>query len=244
MAVHVRGWFTDAYKNPKPMKFMDHVLPEYFTATFYVIDNDGIKVKQDNFKKFKTWRVDFLLRTTKAETVEVVQVQARGSESYKGHVIFSTKPDEPLECGTLQARHLNALHENRPRFISYAVTSCLQVVQYKGEKAGRHQWTSLEGVVDISGEELERIADEVTKWSYTKIDGTFLQTFADRYRKLVEEGDKTPIKTLRTLYYPDKSLKHVQSYATKCRKKNLLPEAPAGKNSPVRKKRQGKEKGK
>lgn len=244
MTVYLRGRFAEAYKDAKPMKFMGRVLPEYFTATFYLIDNDGIKVKEDNFKKFKTCRVEILLRTTKAESVDLIRIEARGSETYKGHTVFTTKADNPDDFGTLQARHLNALHENRSRFIAFAVTTCLQVVEYKGEKSGRHLWSSLGQVVDIPGEELERIADAVTEWTYTKIDGTFLQTFADRYRKHVEEGDKTPIKTLQNLYYPDKSLKHVQSYATKCRKRGLLPDAPAGKNSPVRKKRQGKEKGK
>jgi len=242
VTIYLRGRFTEAYKDAKPMNFMGRILPEYFTATFFVIDNDGIKVKQDNFKKFKTWTVELLLRTTKAETVDVVQIQVRGSKTYQGHAIFTTEPDKRDNYGTLHARHLNALHENRPLFISYAVTTCLQLTKYKGERSGRHVWTSLEEVEDVPGDELNRIADEVKKWSYTKIDGTFLQTFADRYRKHVEEGDKTPIKTLRTLYYPDKSLKHVQAYATKCRKKGLLPDAPGGKNSPIRKKRQGKEK--
>ena len=39
----------------------------------------------------------------------------------------------------------------------------------------------------------------------------------------------------------DKSVKHVQSYATTCRKKGLLPKAEKGKNSPVRKPTKRKE---
>ena len=51
------------------------------------------------------------------------------------------------------------------------------------------------------------------------------------------------IKTLQNLYYPDKSAKQVQTYATACRKKGLLPEAKQGKNSPIRKTKQTKGKG-
>ena len=66
--------------------------------------------------------------------------------------------------------------------------------------------------------ELERINDEIFDFSYTKLDGTFYETFAECYKQLVTAGDKTPIKTLKNLHYPDKSVKHVGSYATKCRK--------------------------
>jgi hypothetical protein len=48
------------------------------------------------------------------------------------------------------------------------------------------------------------------------VDGKSLTT--TEYRKVVSEGDKTPIKTLQNLYYPDKSAKQVQTYATACRK--------------------------
>jgi hypothetical protein len=116
----------------------------------------------------------------------------------------------------------------------------IQTSRYKKTKDGGHSWT-LGEKIEIAETELDRINDEIVKFSYTKLDGTFYETFAERYRQLVNEGDRTPIKTLKNLYYPDKSAKHVQSYATTCRKKGLLPPAPQGKNSPVRKTTKRKE---
>ena len=116
----------------------------------------------------------------------------------------------------------------------------IQTSRYKKIKDGGHAWT-VGDKVNITETELERINDEIVEFSYTKLDGTFYETFAERYRQLVTEGDKTPIKTLKNLYYPDKSVKHVQSYATTCRKKGLLPKAEQGKNSPIRKTTKRKE---
>jgi hypothetical protein len=96
--------------------------------------------------------------------------------------------------------------------------------------------------VKIENTELAKLYKETVGDSYKKIDGTFLETFAERYKELVREGDKTPIKTIRELYYPDKSHRHVQSYATTCRKKGLLPKAEQGKNSPIRKTTKRKDK--
>jgi hypothetical protein len=110
----------------------------------------------------------------------------------------------------------------------------IQTSRYKKIKDGGHAWTVGERI-EIKETELERINDEIVEFSYTKLDGTFYETFAERYRKVVRDGDRTPIKTLQSLYYSDKSLKHVQSYATTCRKKGLLPKADKGKNSPIRK---------
>jgi hypothetical protein len=116
----------------------------------------------------------------------------------------------------------------------------IQTSRYKKIKDGGHAWTV--GVrIEIKETELERINDEIVEFSYTKLDGTFYETFAERYKELVRAGDKTPIKTLKNLYYPDKTVKHVQSYATTCRKKGLLPIAKQGKNSPIRKTTKRKE---
>jgi hypothetical protein len=120
------------------------------------------------------------------------------------------------------------------------VLVAIQTNVYKKSKSGGHAWT-LGDKVEITETELNRINDEIVEFSYTKLDGTFYETFAERYRQLVTEGDKTPIKTLQNLYYPDKSVKHVQSYATTCRKKGLLPIAKQGKNSPIRKPTKRKE---
>ena len=239
MDIHTRGIYTQPAHTAKPIKFKGYVVPEYFTATFYIIDNDGIKVTPANAKRFKTWTIELLLRVTKVETVDVVEIKTLGSRTYKGHDLITTKQFDPSDYGTVQARHFNQLQANRVRLISVAVQVAIQTNVCKKNKSGGHTWT-LGDNVDIAETELNRINDEIVEFSYTKLDGTFYETFAERYRQLVTEGDKTPIKTLQNLYYPDKSVKHVQSYATTCRKKGLLPPAPKGKNSPVRKPNQTK----
>ena len=240
MDIHTRGVYTQPAHTAKPIKFKGYVVPEYFTATFYIIDNDGIKVTPANAKQFKTWTIELLLRVTKAETVDIVEIKTLGSRTYKGHDLITTKQFDPSDYGTIQARHFNQLQANRVRLISVAVQVAIQTNVYKKNKSGGHTWT-LGDKVEITETELNRINAEIVEFSYTKLDGTFYETFAERYRQLVTEGDKTPIKTLQNLYYPDKSVKHVQSYATTCRKKGLLPIAKQGKNSPIRKTTKRKE---
>ena len=220
------------------MKFKGHVIPEYFTATFYFVDNDGINPKNDA-SRFPTWSVELLLRTTKAETVEIVKMEILGSKHIKTYEVITTKQFNPEEYATIQARHLDEVHLNRVRFISVAVQATIQTSKYIKNKSGGHKWTILDNI-KISEQELNRVAKEISDFSYSKLDGTFYQTFADRYRKIVLEGDKTPIKTLQNLFYPDKSKKVVQAYATTCREKGLLPKAEQGKNSPIRKTKQTK----
>ena len=219
----------------RPMKFQGHVIPEYFTATFYLVDNDGIKITAKNSANFKnTWVVELMLRVTKIETVEVVQLNVKGPKHNPTHDVFSTKPFDPSNLGTIQARHFNQLQENRSRFMSYAVTTAIQSHKYTKQPDGGHSWT-IGDKIEVSEGELERVSDKVEESSYTKLDGNFYETFATRYKELARSGDKTPIKTLQALYYPEKSVKHVQSYATACRKKKLLPSAKQGKNSKVQK---------
>jgi hypothetical protein len=226
----------------KPIKFKGHLIPEYFSAMFYVIDNDGIKVTKQNAKQFSTWTIEVILRVTKVETVEIIKLEALGSRDIKTIAIhFPPKPFSPKDYGTLQARHFNQLQENRTLLIGYAVQAVVQQNKFKKTKSGGYSWT-LWVSVKIENTELAKLYKETVGDSYKKIDGTFLETFAERYKELVREGDKTPIKTIRELYYPDKSHRHVQSYATTCRKKGLLPKAEQGKNSPIRKTTKRKDK--
>ena len=232
------GVITQPVHTAKPMKFKGHVIPEYFTATFYFVDNDGINPKNDA-SRFPTWSVELLLRTTKAETVEIVKMEILGSKHIKTYEVITTKQFNPEEYATIQARHLDEVHLNRVRFISVAVQATIQTSKYIKNKSGGHKWTILDNI-KISEQELNRVAKEISDFSYSKLDGTFYQTFADRYRKLVLEGDKTPIKTLQNLFYSDKSKKVVGAYATTCRKKGLLPKAEQGKNSPIKETKQTK----
>ena len=84
--------------------------------------------------------------------------------------------------------------------------------------------------------------ERVSNSSYTKLDGSFYLTYAERYKALVLAGDKTPIKSMKEIYYPEKSSKQVQAYATTCRRKKLIPPAQQGKNSKIKKptKKKGK----
>jgi hypothetical protein len=235
------GVITQPVHSAKPMKFLSYLIPEYFIADFYFVDNDGINPKNDA-SRFPTWSVQVLFRTTNSETVDIVKIEILGSRHIKNYEIATTKAFNPEEYGTIQARHLEEVHLNRVRFISVAVQATIQTNRYIKNKSGGHSWT-IGDKVEVPEEELSRISKRISDFSYSKLDGTFYQIFAERYRKLVLEGDTTPIKTLQNLYYTDKSKKVVQAYATTCRKKNLLPKAEKGKNSPIRKTQQTKGKG-
>ena len=239
--IHVRFVATSPAGDYKPVKFLGHTIPEYFTATFYVIDNDGIKITQNNFKQFKTWTIKLLLRVTKLETIEVISVEVLGAKPYTGHVEFTTKAFNPGDYGTVLARHFNQLQENRAKLISVAVQAVAQSHKYKKAPKGGHSWTLGENL-PITETELEQIIERVLSSSYTKLDGSFYLTYAERYKALVLAGDKTPIKSMKEIYYPEKSSKQVQAYATTCRKKKLLPRADDGKNSKIKKptKKKGK----
>lgn len=236
--LHLRGVFAEPYIVSAPKKFLGRDIPEYFTAAFYVIDNDGYKVNQENFKRFKTICYKLTLRVTEAGTVDIVYLSIEGAKVYKGHTVLTTKPYDPGTTATVLPRHLQQFYDNRARFISVATQVILQTSVYKKTKSG-HSWT-IGDKVEISGEELEAINARLVAPTYRKLDGSFFAEFARLYRELVLSGDKTPIKTLQRLYYPDKTVKHVQAYATKCRKLGLLPKAEQGRNSEIRKPRKKK----
>jgi hypothetical protein len=218
---------------------MGRTIPELFTADFYIIDNDGIKVTKENAKRFKTIHYHLLLRVTDVGTVDIVKMSIEGAKPYKNHIVATTKHYEPKEVGSVLPRHFAIFQDYRARFISIATQSILQTSQYKKTKDGGHSWT-IGDSVDIPIAELEAINDLLKASTYKKLDGTFYQEFSKLYKELILSGDKTPIKTLRDLYYPEKTTKHVQSYATTCRKRGLIPPAEQGRNSTIRKPRKKK----
>ena len=236
---HLRAVFTEPYSLGTPKKFMGRTIPELFTADFYIIDNDGIKVTKENAKRFKTIHYHLLLRVTDVGTVDIVNMSIEGAKPYKGHTVATTKRYEPKEVGSVLPRHFAIFQDYRARFISVATQSILQTSQYKKTKDGGHSWT-IGDKVDIPIAELEAINDSLIEPTYKKLDGTFYQEFAKLYKELILNGDKTPIKTLRDLYYPEKTTKHIQSYATTCRKMGLIPPAEQGRNSTIRKPRKKK----
>ena len=218
---------------------MGRNIPEFFTADFYIIDDDGIKVTKENQKRFKTIHYELLLRVTDVGTVDIVTMSIEGAKPYKPHTVITNKAYEPREVGSVLPRHFAIFQDYRARFISIATQSILQTSQYSKTKSGGHSWT-IGDRIEIPIADLEAINDFLTAPTYKKLDGTFYQQFAELYRDLVTKGDKTPIKTLHNLYYPDKTAKHVQSYATTCRKKGLLPPTEQGRNSEIRKPRKKK----
>ena len=236
---HLRAVFTEPYSLGIPKKFMGRAIPELFTADFYIIDNDGIKVTKENAKRFKTIHYHLLLRVTDVGTVDIVKMSIEGAKPYKNHIVATTKHYEPKEVGSVLPRHFAIFQDYRARFISVATQSILQTSQYKKTKDGGHSWT-IGDKVDIPIAELEAINDLLKAFTYKKLDGTFYQEFSKLYKELILSGDKTPIKTLRDLYYPEKTTKHVQSYATTCRKMGLIPQAEQGRNSTIRKPRKKK----
>ena len=236
---HLRAVFTEPYSLGTPKKFMGRTIPELFTADFYIIDNDGIKVTKENAKRFKTIHYHLLIRVTDVGTVDIVNMSIEGAKPYKGHTVATTKRYEPKEVGSVLPRHFAIFQDYRARFISVATQSILQTSQYKKTKDGGHSWT-IGDKVDIPISELEAINDLLKASTYKKLDGTFYQEFSKLYKELVLSGDKTPIKTLHNLYYPDKTAKHIQSYATTCRKMGLIPPAEQGRNSTIRKPRKKK----
>ena len=236
---HLRAVFTEPYSLGTPKKFMGRTIPELFTADFYIIDNDGIKVTKENAKRFKTIHYHLLLRVTDVGTVDIVNMSIEGAKPYKGHTVATTKRYEPKEVGSVLPRHFAIFQDYRARFISVATQSILQTSQYKKTKDGGHSWT-IGDKVDIPISELEAINDLLKASTYKKLDGTFYQEFSKLYKELVLSGDKTPIKTLHNLYYPDKTAKHIQSYATTCRKMGLIPPAEQGRNSTIRRPRKKK----
>ena len=221
------------------MKFHGHLIPEYFTCTFYIIDNDGIKVTDQNIKTFKTWTLELTLRTTKSETVEIVNMSVQGAKKFTGHkvtLVSTTLPKPSLDNSSLTARHFNQIHENRSKLIAYSALAIIQTTKYTKSKVNGHIWT-IGDYVEISETELQDLYSEIVDSTYKKLDGSFYQEFADRYKALILEGEKHPIKALQKIYYPFKSAKHVQSYATEARKRGLLAKPETTENSPVRKTR-------
>ena len=236
---HLRAVFTEPSSLGIPKKFMGRNIPEFFTADFYIIDNDGIKVTKENEKRFKTIHYHLLLRVTDVGTVDIVKMTIEGAKPYKNHIVVTSKQYEPKEVGSVLPRHFAIFQDYRARFISVATQSILQTSQYKKTKDGGHSWT-IGDKINIPIAELDAISDIFKKFTYKKLDGTFYQEFAKLYKALILSGDKTPVKTLRDIYYPEKTPKHIQSYATTCRKMGLLPPAEQGRNSTIRKPRKKK----
>ena len=216
--LHHRQVATDPYGEIKPTKYLGFDIPQQFTATFYLIDNDNVKVTNENFKSFKTWQLKLFIRVTKSETVEVVKSEILGASTYKGHDPFTTEVISPFAYGTLQARHYTALQDYRTRLVSVAVQVAIQSHKFVKKPNGEYEVT-IGDKVFIPENELKRINLQVSENSYAKLDEAFYRRVAEIYNKALMEGERYPTKIVsREL---NKDIKTVQGYVTKCR--NMKP---------------------
>lgn len=236
--LHTRGIFTEPYTFT-PVKFRDHVLPEFFTCTAYLIDNDGKKVTNDNFKTFKVWSVELLLKASKNDVVEVIKTELLGARTFKGHTVVTTKSFDPAGIGSLKARHYELAGHNRSRLMGYAVAVAIQSNIYKRNADGGHSW-SIGSRVDVSEAELTKVMKLVENRSYVRLDDAFYKDFSEQYLQAVGDG-LNPIVELSQPHRFNKDRSRIQAYATESRKRGYLPKTEPGK---VSKPKQNRKKGK
>ncbi len=228
----LRRVFTEPYGDAKPVKYQGHILPSYFTAMFYFLDNGNSKVTKDNHKKFKmTWSAELLLRVTKAETIEVVKTSVFGSRIYPGLTmgartfqgvnIMTTTHFDPDAYGSIHAGHYLQLSDWRTRLTAMAVTTEIQSHVYKKTKTGgRLNWIIADPVPKTEAE-LQAVGKAVVKQSYTKLDLAFYKEVTRIYNEELEQSSNPkPIKAL--MQSLGKSEKRVQAYATQARRLGLL----------------------
>lgn len=232
--LHTRGIFTQPY-DATPVKFRDYLLPAYFTCTAYLIDNAGKKVTNDNFKTFKVWSIELLLRTSKNNVIEVIRTELLGARTFKGHDVFTTKSFDPSIYGSLKAKHYELAGQNRSRLMGYAVTVAISSSIYKRNADGGHSWT-IGSRVDILEAELSKVMKLVENRSYVRLDDAFYKDFSEQYL----QAGKTPIVELSSSHRFNKDPKTIQAYATEARRRGYLPETDPGK---VSKPKQSRKKG-
>lgn len=226
--LHTRGIFTEPYTYA-PIKFRGHILPELFTCTAYLVDNHKTKVTNDNFKSFKVWSIELLLKASTGDHIEVVQVSILGSRKWTSHTVMTTKAFSPSNYGAVQSRHYDLAKENRSRLMAYAVQVAIQSNIYKKNKDGGHSW-QLGGRKDVTEAELQAIYKSVTNSAYEVLDDAFYQDFSKKYLQ-AEADTGRPITELSSGAYSGKSLKTIQRWATTARRKGFLPKTTKGKAS-------------
>jgi len=236
--LHTRGIFTEPHVPLNPIKFREHVLPEFFTCTAYLIDNQGKKVTNDNFKTFKVWSVELLLKTSKGDHVEVIRTTILGSRKFTGHTLVTTKSFDPVGYGAVQVRHYDLARENRSRLMAYAVQVAIMSNIYKKKKDGGHSW-EIGGRKDISEAELTAISKSVSDSAYVRLDDAFYRDFSEKYL-IAERATGTPIQELSHTEYPGKDPKTIQRWATTARRKGFLPKTSPGKASSSTTRKKGK----
>lgn len=236
--LHTRGIFTEPHTPLNPVKFRDHILPEFFTCTAYLIDNQGKKVTNDNFKTFKVWSIELFLKVSKGNHVEVIRTTILGSRKYGGHITLTTKSFDPVGYGAVQARHYEIATEYRSRLMAYAVQVAVQSNIYRKKKEGGGSW-EIGGRKDITEAELSAIFKSVANSAYVRLDDAFYKDFSEKYLQ-AEKATGTPIQELLHTEYPGKDRSTIQRWATTARRKGFLPKTSPGKASSSSKRKKGK----
>ena len=235
--LHTRGIFTEPL-TLTPVKFRDHVLPEFFTCTAYLIDNQGMKVTNENFKTFKVWSIEIILKASKGNHVEVIRTTILGSRKYDGHTMVTTKSFNPVGFGAVKARHYDLARENRSRLMAYAVQVAIQSNIYKKKKDGGHSW-EIGGRKDVSEAELTAVSKSVADSAYVRLDDAFYRDFSEKYL-IAQKTTGTPILELSNTEYAGKDPSTIQRWATTARRKGFLPKTSPGKASSSSTRKKGK----
>lgn len=226
--VFIRGVFTQAVPNSRPIKFKTYQLPEYFYCTVYLFDSDGKKVNKANENKFKVWSVEFLIRVSTPDTLETIMTTIKGASVYKGHAVVSFGTDhikELSKLGKVKPSYYKSVAENRARVMGWVITSAVQSLVYKKGKDGSHSWPiGARRVIDET--ELQVLATGVINSAYLTKDDAFYKEVARIYRKALADGE-WPNEVLKQLYGRD-STKTVQGWTTEAYKRGYLTDKDKG----------------
>lgn len=222
--------YSEAIPLSKPIKYKGFIIPEYWEATFYLVDNNGLPVTKTNLDTFKSWSVVLLIRTTKAETLEVIRATVNGARDYKGHIALATyDPSKQHEkYDPVRSSFYKVLNDNRPLFLGHAITAIVQEAVYRKGKDGSHNWLPM-GYRDVDQETLNRLRKTVINQAYVrKKDHAFYVEVARVYEEAVMRGER-PNLVLMQAY--GKELSTVQGWTTECRNRKLLSKPELGKAS-------------
>jgi len=226
--VYIRGVFTEAVPNARPIKFRTYQIPEYFSCTVYLFDSDGKKVTKVNEKKFKTWSVKLLIRVSTPDTLETITTTVYGASAYKGHVVASFGLDEFKELAKLskvKPSYYKSVADNRARLLGWAITSAVQSLVYKKGKDGSHSWP-IGSRRQVSETELQVLATGAINNSYLTLDDAFYKEVARIYKQAKADGE-WPNEVLKQVYDRD-STKTVQGWTTEAYKRGYLTDKDKG----------------
>ena len=226
--VFIRGVFTQAVPNSRPIKFKTYQLPEYFYCTVYLFDSDGKKVNKANENKFKVWSVEFLIRVSTPDTLETITTTIKGTSAWKGHTVVSFGLDEIKELsklGKVKPSYYKSVAENRARVMGWVITSAVQSLVYKKGKDGSHGWP-IGGRRVIDETELQVIATGVINSAYLTLDDAFYKEVARIYKKAKADGE-WPNEVLKQVFNRD-STKTVQGWHNEATKRGYLTEKDKG----------------